>query len=232
MRHLGVIVPSSNTSTEIDFAAWAPPGLALHAARMWMVDATLEAAEAFVDESAPQAARDLGTLEPDAVVFACTAAGATLGKAAEERLVERLAELAGAPVISTNAAVSAEMASHAPRRIAVITPYTPDITEGVAASRERDGYEVIHAAGMEIALNRDIGRVEPDRLVDFAAAELSDKSFDLIFVSCTNLRTAEAIDPLRERFDVPVVTSNGASMRAALKELGLEGEGSLGGEGR
>lgn len=225
MRHLGVIVPSSNTSTEIDFAAWAPPGLSLHAARMWMVDATLAAAEAFVEESAPRAARDLGTLEPDAVIFACTAAGATLGKPAEERLVARLADLAGAPVVSTNAAVAAEMGAHAPRRIAVITPYTPDITESVAASRERDGYEVIHAAGMSIPLNRDIGRVEPDRLIDFATAELTDKTFDLIFVSCTNLRTADAIEPLQERFGVPVVTSNAASMRAALGVLGMEGEG-------
>ncbi len=221
MRHLGVIVPSSNTSTEVDFAAWAPPGLALHAARMWMVDATLEAAESFVDEGAPQAARDLGTLEPAAVVFACTAAGATLGKAAEERLVERLAELAGAPVVSTNAAVSAEIAAFAPRRIAVLTPYTPDITAGVVAARERDGYEVVHAAGMAITLNRDIGRVEPDRLVEFATAELADRSFDLIFVSCTNLRTAAAIEPLEARFGVPVVTSNAASMRAALALLGL-----------
>jgi maleate isomerase len=222
MRHLGVIVPSSNTSTEIDFAAWAPPEVALHSARMWMVDATLEAAEAFVDDTAPKAARDLGTLEPDAVVFACTAAGATLGKEAEERLVERLGRLAGAPVVSTNAAVAVEMASHAPKRIAVITPYTPDITEGVAASRERDGYEVIHAAGMQIELNRDIGRVEPERLVDFATSELIAKRFDLIFVSCTNLRTADAIRPLEDRFAVPVVTSNGASMRAALDLLGLD----------
>jgi maleate isomerase len=221
MRHLGVIVPSSNTSTEIDFAAWAPPEVALHSARMWMVDATLEAAEAFVDDTAPKAARDLGTLEPDAVVFACTAAGATLGKEAEDRLVERLGELAGAPVVSTNAAVAAEMASHGAKRIAVITPYTPDITAGVVASRERDGYEVVHAAGMEIELNRDIGRVEPERLIDFACAELAARSFDLIFVSCTNLRTADAIGPLQDRFGVPVVTSNAASMRAALDLLGL-----------
>lgn len=227
MRHLGVIVPSSNTSTEIDFAAWAPPEVSLHAARMWMVDATLEAAEAFVEESAPRAARDLGTLEPDAVVFACTAAGATLGKEAEERLVEHLAELAGAPVVSTNAAVATEVASHGVKRIAVITPYTPDITAGVVAARERDGYEVVHAAGMEIDLNRDIGRVEPEQLIEFATAELRDRSFDLIFVSCTNLRTAEAIEPLRDRFEVPVVTSNGASMRAALGVLGIEGEGAL-----
>jgi maleate isomerase len=115
------------------------------------------------------------------------------------------------------------MAAYAPKRIAVITPYTPDITEGVAASRERDGYEVIHAAGMEIELNRDIGRVEPERLVDFATGELIAKRFDLIFVSCTNLRTADAIGPLQDRFSVPVVTSNAASMRAALALLGLEG---------
>ncbi|MBS1895711.1 MAG: aspartate/glutamate racemase family protein [Actinobacteria bacterium] len=224
MRHLGLMVPSSNTSTELDFAAWAPTDVGLHAARMWMVDATLEAATSFVEEEAPRAARQLGTLEPDAVVFACTAAGASLGPEGEAELERSLAEAAGVPVISTNAAVAAEIAARSPRRLAVLTPYTPDITEEVVGGRRREGYEVVSAAGMGIEMNREIGRVEASRLLDFARAELAGLDFDLLFVSCTNLRTAAAIEPLRELTGRPVVTSNGATMKAALVALGLAGD--------
>jgi maleate isomerase len=221
-RHVGLIVPSSNTSTELDFAAWAPPGLALHAARMHMVEATLAAAEAFVADGAPRAARDLRTLEPDAVVFACTAAGAVLGDAGEAAFVADLARIAGAPVVSTNAACAEEIAAHAPRRIAILTPYLPDITAGIVAARTRAGYEVVRAAGMEIALNRDIGRVTPGELEAFARRELAGHAFDLLFISCTNLRTGGALGRLREHFGVPVVSSNGASLRATLRQVGLE----------
>ncbi len=220
VRHIGLLVPSSNTSTELDFAHGVPADVGIHSARMWMVDATREAAEALVDRAAPDAARLVGTVEPDVLVFACTAAGAMLGAEAERELVARLGALAGdVPVVSTNAAVRDEIAGHGAERIAILTPYLPDITAGVVAARRADGLEVVHAAGMGIDLNREIGRVDDDRLLAFAERELAGRSFDLLFVSCTNLRTATAAPRLAERFGVPVVTSNGASLAAALAAL-------------
>jgi maleate isomerase len=219
VKHIGLIVPSSNTSTELDFAATVPPDVACHSARMFMVEASFETARAFVDEEAPRAARELGTLEPDAIVFACTAAGAALGPDGEPDFVSYLRELGGAPVISTNVAVAAEIATHAPARIAILTPYTEEATAAVALARERDGYTVAAAAGMAIELNRDIGRVTPRQLLQFADDALDGIEFDLLFVSCTNLRTAAAVELLEGRFGRPVVTSNLASVRAALTAI-------------
>ena len=84
----------------------------------------------------------------------------------------------------------------------------------------------------EIA-KEDIGAVQPpDQLLVAFSGQIKSRGARSVSISHPIQPALEAIDPLRERFDVPVVTSNGASMRAALKELGLEGEGSLGGEGR
>jgi maleate isomerase len=186
---------------------------------MFMHDASLEACRALVEEHAPRAARDLATLEPDAVVFSCTGAGALLGESGEAELVERLAELARAPVVSTNEAVTRMIDAHGPARVAVLTPYVPDVIETVVAARERAGHRVVHAAGMGIPTNREIARVEPAELLEFAGAELRDVDFDLLFISCTNLRTAPVVEPLERRFGVPVVTSNLASCRAALEVM-------------
>jgi maleate isomerase len=184
---------------------------------MFMRDASLDACRALVEEHAPRAARELATLEPDVVLFSCTGAGALLGEQGEAELVGRLAELAGAPVVSTNEAVTRTIDASAPDRVAVLTPYVPEVVETVVAARERAGHRVVHAAGMGIATNRDIARVGPDELIAFADTELRDVAFDLLFVSCTNLRTAPVIEPLERRFGVPVVTSNFASFRAALE---------------
>lgn len=184
-----------------------------------MDDASVDACRALVEEHAPRAARELATLEPDVIVFSCTGAGALLGEQGEAQLVERLVEIAGAPAVSTNQAVSRMIDTHAPSRVAVLTPYVAEVVETVVAARERAGHRVVHAAGMGITTNREIANVAPGELIAFADAELRGVDFDLLFVSCTNLRTAPVLEPLRHRFGVPVVTSNLASCRAALEAL-------------
>ena len=216
---LGLLVPSSNTSTEMDFREWLPADVSLHVARMFMADASVEACRALVRDYAPAAARDIGTTEPDVVVFSCTGAGAFLGERGEAELVARLSGISGAPVVSTNEAVTSLIEAHRPSAVAVITPYVEEITRGIVEARERAGHRVVRAAGMGITVNRDIARVEPPQLLEFAERQLAGADFDLLFVSCTNLRTAPVLAPLARRFGVPVVTSNRASFEAALAVL-------------
>ncbi|MEM2552944.1 MAG: hypothetical protein QXE02_05435, partial [Sulfolobales archaeon] len=42
-----------------------------------------------------------------------------------------------------------------------------------------------------------------------------------LFISCTNLRTFEVIEPLEKDLGIPVVTSNQASLWASLRGLGI-----------
>lgn len=219
VHRIGLLTPSSNVSVECDFADWAPKNVTVHAARMLMRGATMIEALALAQHHAPRAAEELATLDPDVTVFACTGAGAILGPDGEQALIRQLSMLTNSPVVSTNQAVAEAVAIHSAKRIAVITPYSDDQTEAVVAARERGGVRVVRAAGMRIAANREIARVTPIELLRFCEQELADARFDLLFVSCTNLRTAPVIEPLRRRFGVPVVTSNRASFDAALAAL-------------
>ncbi|MBS1879403.1 MAG: aspartate/glutamate racemase family protein [Actinobacteria bacterium] len=218
------MTPSSNVSVERDFHSWAPEGVFVHAARMLMREATVENALALATEYAPRAADELSTLEPDVVVFCCTGAGASLGPDGERELIDRLAGLAQAPVVSTNRAVIAAMRAHQVESVAIITPYTDDQTSILAAAREAEGWRVAAAAGMGIGINREIARVGVEELVEFSEAALRDAEFELLFVSCTNLSTAAALPVLEQRFGVPVVTSNRASFDAAMAVLGEPAE--------
>ena len=59
-RRIGLILPSSNTSVEPDFHRVLPPGASLHAARVWLVDTTLESLET-MNQDAEHAAQSLAS---------------------------------------------------------------------------------------------------------------------------------------------------------------------------
>ncbi len=230
-RRIGVIVPSSNTVVEVDFARGLPAGVTLHTARMFLAETTEAAEREMVTRYVPQAAIDLASLRPHVVAFACTSAGAVLGAEGEAKLIEDLARVTAARVISTNEAVKARIERHRPDRVAVITPYVDELNDRIRAGLEGRGLNVVHLAGLGLIENFAIGRVTPERIVAFAEQQVADRSFDLLFVSCTNFRGMEARAALAERFGVPVVTSNQATIEAALEVLGLPaGDGAAGPE--
>jgi maleate isomerase len=216
---VGLIVPSSNTVAEVDFYRRMPAGATLHTARMYLEEVTAQAEEAMLDEHLPIALRDLATVQPDVVVFACTSAGALRGNAAEQELIERIAQRTGARAISVAAAVREAIAVDGARRVGVLTPYVRELNDKIAASLEDDGVSVAAIYGMGIVDNAEIGAVAPDRIAAFASETLRDADVELVFVSCTNFRAFEARERIEHELGVRVVTSNQAVVESALEAL-------------
>ena len=79
-RRPGLIIPSSNTIMEADFVRYAPPGVSVHTARMFLEDTTPEAESRMLDEFTLPAAHDLVTTRPDVVVFGCTSGQSRSGE--------------------------------------------------------------------------------------------------------------------------------------------------------
>ena len=221
-RRIGLIVPSSNTVVEVDFARSLPAGVTLHTARMFLAETTEAAERAMITRYLPQAAEDLASLHPHVVAFACTSGGAVLGAEGEAKLIEDLARTTGALVVSTNEAVKSRIERHHPKQVAVITPYVDELNDHIRAGLEGRGLNVVRIGGLGITENFALASVPPARIVAFAEEQLAGVDFDLLFVSCTNFRGLAARPALMERFGVPVVTSNQATIEAALEALGLE----------
>ena len=219
-QRVGVIVPSSNTTVEADFARSVPPGVTYHAARMYLAETTPEAERRMIYDHVPIAVQDLASLHPHVVTFACTSGGAVLGAEGEAKLIADIGRETGAPVVSTNNAVGAAIAAQNPRRVAVLTPYIDELNQAIRVGLERRGLQVVHIAGLDITDNYGICSVSPSEIVAFAERELADRDFDLLFVSCTNFRAMEARPALQQRFGVPVLTSNQATIAATLAAIG------------
>jgi maleate isomerase len=226
LSRIGLLLPSSNTTMEPDFARMAPEGVTVHSARMLLEDVTPESLERMAGE-AEQAARLLSTADVDLMVYGCTSGSLIRGVDWEASLVNRIEAASGTRAITTAGAVVEALRTLEARRIRVFTPYTDAVNRLEKAFLEAQGFNVASIVGLGLVDNLKIGRVTPaeiERLVG------PGPSADCLFISCTNLPAVPLIQALEEKHQRPVVTSNQASMWAALRRLGepgVEGYGAL-----
>lgn len=222
---VGLIVPSSNTVAEVDFYRRLPAAATLHTARMYLVQTSSGAEAVMLDRHLPTALSDIATTRPDVVVFACTSAGALRGNAYEDELITRIGERTGARVVSVLAAVRRAILARHAQRVGVVTPYVESLNDKIRASLEAEGLEVVGIQGMGITDNLEIGRVEPERIAQFALDCFGQLEIDLLFVSCTNLRALESREHIERALGIPVVTSNHAALEAVLEDLRVSSRG-------
>lgn len=216
---VGLMVPSSNTVMEVDFVRELSGLCSVHTARMYMVETTRSAEITMVETYAPEAARDLGTINPDLVVFGCTSAASLFGADYDTALCERLGGISGAPTLGVLTAVGQALAATQGKRLAVITPYVDDLTTSVARAAESGDRRVVAAVGMGISDNVKLCEPTPEDIVRFSRDSLHGVEFDVLLVSCTNFRALEAMPMLEREFNVPVVTSNSAMIDAVRRQL-------------
>ncbi|HXA65893.1 MAG TPA: hypothetical protein VNV82_12120 [Bryobacteraceae bacterium] len=205
---IGLIVPSSNTVMEPDFHRHLGQAALVSTTRIFLESVTRDAETRMLEDDLPKAAELIRTTAPDVVVFGCTSAGA-LGTLAHDRAIgETIEKITETRVITVLQAVLSQLRVIGPRKLAVFTPYIPDLTNGVASSLTEAGFPPLKAAGMGIQANIEIGRVTPAEIVDFVESQIEGNAPDCIFLSCTNWRAIEAIEPLHKKLGIPVVSSN------------------------
>lgn len=216
---VGLMVPSSNTVMEVDLVRELSGQCSIHTARMYMVETTRSSEITMIETYAPEAARDLGTLNPDLVVFGVTSAGSLFGADYDLALCEKLGSIAGAPTLGALTAVGEALTATQGKRLAVITPYVEELTTSVARAVESGDRRVVAAVGMGISDNVKLCEPTPEDIVRFSRHRLHGVEFDVLMVSCSNFRALEAKSALEREFKVPVVTSNSAMIDAVRRRL-------------
>ena len=211
---VALLVPSSNTVMENDLHAGLPKErFTVHTDRMYLVETTRACELEMIEKHAPAAAKDLGTLNPDVLVFGCTSAGSLFGLAYDSQVCGSLGELAGCSTVGVVSSVSEALQRRKASKVAIITPYNEDLTQSVA-SAVATHTGVVCAHGMGITDNVALADPTPEQIVEFARERLRGQNFDCLFASCTNFRAVEALPLLEKAFGVPVVTSNSSVIEA------------------
>ena len=216
---IGLLVPGGNSVMEPEFYRMAPDGVSTHANRVFLKDVTPESLAGMADHAA-ESARGLAPVRIGVLAFGCTSGSFIGGKGYDAGLIRIMEQAAGVPATTTTTAVLRALELLGVRRIALVTPYTEEVTGLEARFLEDHGFEVTRALGGGLVEVADMQECEPE--VAYARArEVDDDRAEAVFISCTGFRTIEIIEKLEAELGKPVISSNQASLADCLRKLGV-----------
>jgi maleate isomerase len=216
---IGIVAPY-DFALDRELWRWVPDDISLYLTRMPYVPLAATVEMAIHISEPPLVARsaiDVLAVSPLVTAYACTSGSFIGGLAGEAALVAAM-EDAGAPAaITTSGALLIALRQLAITRIAVVTPYTEDLTEGLGAYLGEAGVEVVATAGL--GLTSEIWTVPYETTSDLVR-DTDSPAAQAVFVSCTNLPTYDVIADLEAELGKPVLTANQVTMWSALTIAG------------
>jgi maleate isomerase len=219
---IGLIVLATDQTMEHEFRILvSQPGVAFYESRVFNDnDINPETLRAIGARIAPSVDLILPSIELDVVAFGCTSATMTLGEEAVFAEIHKVRPNVACttPVTAALAAFEALGAS----RIGLLTPYAPEINKSFVRYFGDRGLDIAAVATFDRRDDRDAARISVSSIEDAASRLAATSAVDAIFVSCTSLRVAEAVERLEKRIGVPITSSNHAMAWHCLRLAGIE----------
>jgi maleate isomerase len=219
---IGRISPSPETVGCEEWRRAMPEGVCLVETRTLIHDVTVEGLAETVKQ-VERAALELASAEVDIILQAGTAIAFFRGFGHDQDLCRRISAATGITATTSLTALVQALRILGIKAPAVVTSYQTDIDARLADVLEKSGFAIAGIRGMGLKRSVDMGKVMPDETERFARdVANATRDADGILISCGNLRTFEAIEPLEKDFGLPVVTSNQAGLWQALRMAGIE----------
>lgn len=225
---IGLILLESDQTLEIEARAVAPDGVAWYHSRIPNADEVTPETLTAMEARLPEAARLLPTAFGfDTIAYGCTSASTLIGS---DRVAAAI-RTAHPGIACTDPIRATATALHAlgARRVAIITPYTAEVTAPIATRLSESGLEVTALASFLEGRDSVVARISPASIAAAVRRVTSAHRPDAVFVSCTSLRVLEVIPELEAELDLPVVSSNTALLWHALRLAGVEDHIPVGG---
>ncbi len=222
---IGVLVPFTNTNLEADMALLRPSGVSMHFARLGGYD------EDAIPDSGQMAGLGAAELDgpldlllgcrPDAILYGCTSATLTHGPAFDRQLAIRIGDRSGVATVTAAGALVHALKTLGVTRIAFASPYTSDINRQAIDFLEQSGFETVSQAEVEGTLdNAGQGALSPDEVYELGRRAGSPEA-EAVVLSCTDMRSVEAVARLEADLGKPVVSSNQAMLFQTLQKLAI-----------
>lgn len=231
---VGLIVPSSNTTMETEIPAILrareedyPERFTFHSSRMRMKHVTPEELTA-MDRDSHRCAAELADARMDIMAYACLVAIMAQGTGYHRDSQKNLAEVAAhesgnlIPIVSSAGALVEALHHLGARRIAVIAPYMKELTATVCDYIEAEGIEVVDSISLEVPDNLEVGRLDPQQLIDLSQRVNTAGADALVLSACVQMPSLAVLDEVQQNFDIPVLSAASATVWRMLKGLGLE----------
>ncbi len=219
--NLGLVVLQTDETLEHEFRHLIPgEGVALYVTRIASAPEVSRASLADMEARLPHAAGLLPqAVRFDAVGYGCTSASSVIGSARVAELVAEGCETRH--VTNPLAALVAACRALQVTRLALLSPYVAQVSEGLRQALRDHGIETPVFGSFDEAEETRVARIDAASLCEAARALASDGGVDALFLSCTNLRTREIIAPLEQDLGLPVLSSNQVLAWHMMRQAGL-----------
>jgi maleate cis-trans isomerase len=215
--HFGVLIPSTNTTTEAEYSR-LPSGYQAHYARV----RTSTPGRPFSpgrDEEVEYQSQLLATAKVQMITLLQTSAS-LFADDYDEVTMKRMSAAGGVPSVTSARAIGRALRALGTRRIALVSPYSPQVNERARRYYTRQhGLDVIALDGFAATDSYAIGQLGPENARD-AFARLEREDVEAFVVPGGNFATMDSIAGWEAQFGRPVVTSSQALLWAVARQMG------------
>lgn len=205
---MGLIVLSTDETVEPEFRRYfADHPSPIYVSRIPSgLEVTTETLSA-METALPASADLLPKARPYAVVgYGCTSASSVIGSERVEQMVQRCCDV---PVVTNPLrAATACAADLGISKLALLSPYIEEVNEPLRNAFAANGITMDCFGTFGEREEAKVVRIAQRSVVDAATALGSESSVEGVFLSCTNLRTIDAIPEIEARIGKPVLSSN------------------------
>jgi maleate isomerase len=213
MRHFGVLIPSTNTTVEVEFTRLLPTDLQVHVGRLGKGGNTPFSPS--LDADVAYQAKLLGTAKVEVIALAQTSAS-LFSDDYDERTIQAMQDAAGVPALTSAVAIGRAVHALGAQSIALVSPYSADVINRAKRYYEtRHGLRVLAMEPFGATDAYAIGKLGPDNARD-AFARINRPEIEVLVVPGGNFPTMAHIPQWEQEFGKPVIATNQAALWAAL----------------
>ena len=225
-RHFGILVPSTNTTCEIEFCR-LPPDLQVHTGRLGKGGSTPFSPS--LDADVTYQSKLLGEARVEVIALAQTSAS-LFADDYDEVTVKRMREASGVPSLTSAQAIGKALRALGTLRIAMATPYSEEVIARAKHYYEtKYGITVVATESLGATNSYAIGKMDAG-VAQAAFSRIDRPDIDALMVPGGNFPTMDWIAPWEGQFGKPVITTNQATLWAVLRAMRIDTP--LSGKGR
>jgi maleate isomerase len=218
MHHFGVLIPSTNTTVEIEYSRLLPANLQVHVGRL-LSSGTGPFAPS-KDDDIDYQAKLLGTAKVEVISLAQTSAS-LFADDYDANVTQRMSAAANCPAITSAQAIGQSVQALGARRIALVSPYSPPVIERAKRYYEsKFALEVVALEGFAATDSYMIGKLGPENARD-AFARINRPEIEVLVVPGGNFPTMPFLPDWEREFGKPVITTNQAALWAMMRLMGV-----------
>ena len=218
---LGIVVPSVNLVVEPWFSHICPPGVSVHASRMFLDNALSKESIVRMDqEEGMRAVTQLTSCHPAAIAYCCTASSIVQGLVYDLHLQQEVERTGGVPATTATQAILEAARVLGVERVVAVSPYAEEIDAAEHAIFESAGLRVVSSGCFGIRGGFELASPTPREIRDMVHKAWTPGA-DAVLITCLNFWSHPVIERLEAELGVPVITSTQATFWRLLRIAGI-----------